>query len=67
MNIIGDVQDALGNELDVANRFEAADVEKGYATIGFAIPDLASIRNPITIEVGAYPSWIEEDIRIRVK
>ena len=67
MNIIGDVQDASGNELEVANRFEAAEAEKGYARIGFAIPDLASFENPITIEVGAYPSWIEEDIRIRVK
>ena len=62
MNIIGAVRDGAGKEIEVGTRFQ-----EGDEVIGFSIPDMASIQNPITIEVGAYPSWIEEDIRIRVK
>lgn len=62
MNMIGSVLDGEGKEIEISTRFQ-----EGDGTIGFAIPDLGKYRNPITIEAGAYPSWIEEDIKIRVK
>ncbi|MDQ0273008.1 DUF4179 domain-containing protein [Cytobacillus purgationiresistens] len=61
----GTVIDADGEEIHIAHGISSTD-EEGIGLIGLGI-DKAQYKNPLTIELNYYPSWIEEEIKIKLQ
>lgn len=63
--IFGTFTDATGKEIKVEQRMASAGTEASM--IGFVLPPNQSVNNPLTIKLHAYPTWIEEKVKIRLK
>ncbi|WP_053365020.1 DUF4179 domain-containing protein [Bacillus sp. FJAT-27245] len=61
----GLMRDTDGKEVLTAG-FSKYELE-GYAEIGISIPGLNQYKNPLSLELNYYPSWIKSEEKIRIK
>jgi hypothetical protein len=65
--IFGTITDANGKEIQSHSQNSGFDFNKGINILGLDISQFGSYKNPITIKLSHYPSWIHGESKIRIK
>ncbi|MDR7074398.1 DUF4179 domain-containing protein [Fictibacillus barbaricus] len=65
--LFGDITDANGNKIEVHEQSMSSSDRKGLTELGIKLPPKNTYKNPISIELNYYPSWIKGHEKIRIK
>ncbi|WNB91718.1 DUF4179 domain-containing protein [Bacillus sp. NEB1478] len=65
--VFGDIIDASGNKIDVHEQSMSSSDEKKVTELGIKLPPKNTFKNPISMELNYYPSWIKGHEKIRIK
>ncbi|MFC0190165.1 DUF4179 domain-containing protein [Fictibacillus aquaticus] len=63
----GEIKDVYGNVIETHGGFFRTSDEEGIKEFGIEMPDMKTVKGPITIELSAYPAWINGEAKVRIK
>jgi hypothetical protein len=65
--IFGRVFDNEGNELQSGSFMRSTREDLGETNFGIEIENLKQLKGTVSVEINSFPSWIEGDVKVRLK